>query len=688
MPSSRRKVVIVGGGIGGLTAAHELIERDFDVVVYERRDEYGGKAASVRVDGLPADDEKRPGEHGFRFFPGWYRHLPDTMRRIPRRGHRDRGHDRTVFDHLVPTERNLLLQYERDPVPIVLRAPTTSSQAQALFAFIKQLAGIGLPVADVAFFFQTLARFLRTPAEQREREYDSKSWWSLLNANERSDAFRTLTIATTRTLLAAKAEKASAYTIATMAIRTLFDSPLSSDHVLDGPTSEVWIKPWVQYLEGRGVKFVSGFELESIEFDGKRPRITSLVFARSDDVLSLRLLREAQVTEDVRTARRNLTRIARRAESKAYDWSHKLGEAPLEALRNYALEALGQTEVSRVRAGEDADQYVFALPVEQMAYYVNRSTSMRSYDPSLKSIIKLSAAVDWMAGIQFYLKCPLDLPRGHIVCADSEWALTAIEQTQFWRDVALPESVQSILSADISAWDRKGRHTRKEAFLCTKDEIAREVWEQLKESLNRSGEQDVLRDTVLVGALEVSYHLDDNIVDRYDRKKQAAYAQGQNRALDHIETTAVEAAAQDGDASSELPLIFGDRLELNVEPLLVNRPGTLALRPDARTKISNMFLAADYVSTATNLACMEGANEAARLAVNAILEAVGSRYERCKTWRMEDGEILVRAAALLSFADRLPGARTSIEAATGAVTTLGALARRATDNVKNLWNKS
>ena len=24
-----------------------------------------------------------PAEHGFRFFPGFYRHLPDTMRRIP-----------------------------------------------------------------------------------------------------------------------------------------------------------------------------------------------------------------------------------------------------------------------------------------------------------------------------------------------------------------------------------------------------------------------------------------------------------------------------------------------------------------------------------------------------------------------------------------------------------------------------
>ncbi|MET0385481.1 MAG: FAD-dependent oxidoreductase, partial [Polyangiales bacterium] len=33
----REKVIVVGGGIAGLTAAHELAERGFDVHVYERR---------------------------------------------------------------------------------------------------------------------------------------------------------------------------------------------------------------------------------------------------------------------------------------------------------------------------------------------------------------------------------------------------------------------------------------------------------------------------------------------------------------------------------------------------------------------------------------------------------------------------------------------------------------------------
>ncbi|SLJ81199.1 amine oxidase [Mycobacteroides abscessus subsp. abscessus] len=74
---------MLGGGVAGLTAAHELAERGFEVTVYERR-ALGGKARSIPVPGTAAGGRPElPGEHGFRFFPGFYQHIPDTMRRIP-----------------------------------------------------------------------------------------------------------------------------------------------------------------------------------------------------------------------------------------------------------------------------------------------------------------------------------------------------------------------------------------------------------------------------------------------------------------------------------------------------------------------------------------------------------------------------------------------------------------------------
>src|SRR3954465_4164438 len=74
-------VAVLGGGVGGLSAAQELAERGVAVTVYERRAAAGGKARSVLAPGSGF-----PGEHGFRFFPGFYRHLPDTMARIPSGG--------------------------------------------------------------------------------------------------------------------------------------------------------------------------------------------------------------------------------------------------------------------------------------------------------------------------------------------------------------------------------------------------------------------------------------------------------------------------------------------------------------------------------------------------------------------------------------------------------------------------
>src|SRR3954453_5086922 len=77
------RVAVLGGGVAGLTAAHELAERGFAVTVYEARDRLGGKARSLPVPGSATDGRRDlPAEQGFRFFPGLYNHVPDTMRRI------------------------------------------------------------------------------------------------------------------------------------------------------------------------------------------------------------------------------------------------------------------------------------------------------------------------------------------------------------------------------------------------------------------------------------------------------------------------------------------------------------------------------------------------------------------------------------------------------------------------------
>src|SRR5271166_6383446 len=131
------RVIVLGGGVAGMSAAHELIERGFEVVVLERRDIAGGKARSLPVidDGAGTSGHQAagnaaqpvghrlPGEHGFRFFPGFYKHVIDTMRRIPS------FDGRTVADHLVPTTRIGITQYGKPTFIIPAIFPTKVSDA-------------------------------------------------------------------------------------------------------------------------------------------------------------------------------------------------------------------------------------------------------------------------------------------------------------------------------------------------------------------------------------------------------------------------------------------------------------------------------------------------------------------------------------------------------------------------------
>ncbi len=101
-------VAILGGGVAGLSAAHELAERGFQVRVFERKPVMGGKARSIPVPGSALPDHKPlPSEHGFRFFPGFYKHVTDTMRRIPYGAHGN------TFDNLTVATRILVATISR-----------------------------------------------------------------------------------------------------------------------------------------------------------------------------------------------------------------------------------------------------------------------------------------------------------------------------------------------------------------------------------------------------------------------------------------------------------------------------------------------------------------------------------------------------------------------------------------------
>jgi uncharacterized protein with NAD-binding domain and iron-sulfur cluster len=536
------KVVILGGGIAGLSAAHELIERDFDVEVYEVLPIPGGKARSFAVPGSgEAGRKDLPGEHGFRFFPRFYRHVTETMSRIPY------GSSGTVVDNLVDTTRCQLSRYGRHSVDLAARSARTINDVRVILDDLGRFLGgdLGLSHGDIAFFGSKVWQIVTSCRERRNSEYEKIGWWEFIGAEHRSLAYQKLLgHGITRSLVAAKARTASTKTIGDIFVQLLFDilrpGP-STDRVLNGPTNDVWIDPWHRHLQSRGVAYHPNSKVTGVSFDGQRVRAATIARAGS----TIRV---------------------------------------------------------------EGDYFIFAMPVEDVIDLI--TPEMIKAEPALASLFTLDDITEWMNGIQIYLKEDVRIAHGHSIYVDSPWALTSISQAQFWKHVRLSDyadgTVRGIISVDISEWSEPGLNG-KAAKDCSPEEIKAEVWDQLKRSLNY-GDEVVLRDEQVH-----SWSLDPDIQRR------------------------------DGTTANE-------------EPLLVNLVDTWKLRPEAVTRISNLFLASDYVRTFTDLATMEAANEAARRAVNGILDAAGSTANRCAVWQLHEPEIFAPWRAIDSerYARGLP----------------------------------
>lgn len=71
------KVIIIGAGIAGLTVAHELVEKGFEVEVYDKDRLAGGMARSTRT------SEGIPSEHSWRGYAPFYFNTFEIMSRVP-----------------------------------------------------------------------------------------------------------------------------------------------------------------------------------------------------------------------------------------------------------------------------------------------------------------------------------------------------------------------------------------------------------------------------------------------------------------------------------------------------------------------------------------------------------------------------------------------------------------------------
>ncbi|HVF77662.1 MAG TPA: FAD-dependent oxidoreductase [Solirubrobacteraceae bacterium] len=504
----RPTVGVFGGGIAGLTAAHELAERGFDVTVYERR-AWGGKARSSEVVGSGRDGRRNlPGEHAYRGEFGCYQSVSDTMKRIPFASNAN-----GVFDNMVGVPRVMFARTrERDLILPLLSLDPRGNSPQNVVDFVFAIAvEMQLKPHEAAYFASRMAVFMSSSEARRHDDWERMSWYEFIGAPRFGEGYKRTLGQFWEFVQGTKSdETCTRYpgsVVESWLIYPLLGRGTTGPvlRMLDAPTNEAWIDPWVAHLRQLGVRLRLGSKVARLDI--RRGRIEGAL-----------------------------------------------------------VESPGGRRVVR------HDHYVCALPVE----YARRlwSPAILSASPRLADMKHLD--VGRYNGISYFLRERSRIYEGSILCADSPWSANFVTQQWMWEgDIAArygDGTVADKLSAVVAGWDKPGVRYGKTAAACSPEELALDLFEQIKQHVNNPGQEPVLTDDMLH-----SWQIDPGI-----RRRRGVWK-------------------------------FEDRL-------VMPRVGTYQHRPGVETDIPNLFLSGDYLDGPWEIANMEAACRNGRRAANAILE--------------------------------------------------------------------
>jgi NAD(P)-binding Rossmann-like domain len=514
-PASRERrptIAVLGAGIAGLTAAHELAERGFDVTVYEPREDeriglghepagtyppvkLGGLAASQYStvgtrDGSPAELRPFPGrlgqprlpgraaagEHGFRFFPAYYLHTWDLLQRIPVYEPASgeigwRPTPRTVMDNV----RRVVTQGTTVDGRPSLVFPREAPRSPAEFlGIVGQLAGLGFTVSDVETFVSRLLRYLVTSPVRRARELQNLSAYDYFVGRDSptgarrfsyTPRFDALLLEMPRVLAAFDSRWGDARTNITTYLQLQLQMDRrdnKADGVLNGPTTESWFDHWYRHLVALGVRFVrnAAVRLDPLAFDPRQPP-------------HLRPRVQITLAEGTRLIP---------------DYAVVAVDAPAAEQITAALRAAGTGG-----AVAELDGFTTSVPPSSGPLEPGATRPQARRDPYAMDEM---GRLPWdrfqtLGGIQYYFDTEFQVLRGHMYYSGTEWALSSINQHGMWekRPTLARDGYVSVLSVDIGDFNTPSRHLvdelgrGKAARDCTADEIATEVWRQIVAAL-------------------------------------------------------------------------------------------------------------------------------------------------------------------------------------------------------------
>lgn len=505
-----------------------------------------------------------PGEHGFRFFPGFYRNLFDTMKRVPAFDRFGVENHETAHSHLVPAaDPSVSVARGKQALEINYRVIKSLKDLEDLSRFVFE--SVKFTERDVLRLQLRLFRYLTSCKARRIDQCERETFWKYIGGEDKNgysdDAAQFIQHAP-RALAAMAATEVDARTQANILIQMLvrqpFEAPMQ-DYTLDGSTSQALLDVWKTYLDAQGVKFFTG-RLERIEL-GRGWVQKGKTWEAIDEFIPIVTGPDGQRLPRPEVAGRRFLNVERHGpniDPGAQDFDpdkpdFSANAKPSNIYHDFFVLALSLDEASRLvqdawkqwkDAGPKGDEEAvkrhrarFSGPFRQLIEF-DAATTRKLQDPAepLKGIAEAerdaaTGAVPgaypdhgpWpyrdISGIQYFFPNRYRFGNGHVYLAKSAWGLTAISQLAYARDRTSPVGrFLGQVSVDIGDWYAPWKAAdgvaTASAWRSNLEDIANVTWKQMLEGLDS--------DYANVMLLPQYYHLDWGI--RFQETESAGFA--------------------------------------------------------------------------------------------------------------------------------------------------------------------
>jgi hypothetical protein len=240
------KVSIFGGGITGLTIAHECLDAGLEVHLYESANVLGGKAVGTPNDGFPL-------EHAPRIIANRYFSFFETLFRVPLPTGKG-----TLMDNVIPVANIRLASGDIDqPVTLGIDLLSVISRLWSLTSYMRK---INIPWSELIYTFGKCIMWIWSCDDRKNTLSQTLTIGEYLNLETKSQQYRNFIVKLMGIITAAKVTAAcdvSVEVLCTLLLSILIPGTKGISVVFsvsNGPTSDAIIDPWVAHLVNKGLK--------------------------------------------------------------------------------------------------------------------------------------------------------------------------------------------------------------------------------------------------------------------------------------------------------------------------------------------------------------------------------------------------------------------------------------------------